>query len=73
MIESRGQFLKRFARMDSAALSALMLVGAVGCGGEEDDEGGYRQFSRIMMVGELKFGFKPPTTSIMRWPLHGSG
>ncbi len=39
MIESREQFLRRFARMGSAALLALMLVGAVGCGGEEDDEG----------------------------------
>lgn len=38
MIESRGQFLRRFARMGSAAILALMLVGAVGCGGEEDDE-----------------------------------
>lgn len=38
MIESRQQFLRRFARMGSAGLLALMLVGAVGCGGEEDEE-----------------------------------
>ncbi len=37
-IESREQFLKRFARVGGAAFVALMLVGAVGCGGEEEEE-----------------------------------
>lgn len=37
MIESRQQFLRRFVRMGSAGLVALMLIGAVGCGGEEDN------------------------------------
>lgn len=39
MIESRQQFLRRFVRMGSAGLVALMLVGALGCGGEEDEDG----------------------------------